>query len=236
MYYGWRAKIGLIIPAPGPAPERDFNRYAPDGVAILTQRVLFEKVDHDGLADLAQRVVEASRLLASAEPDLLVFGCTTGSLIKGVGYDMELVRRMEEASGIRAITTSTALLAALRAIRSRKLAVSTPYSDPVNETERRFLEDNGFSVQEIRGLGYTDPRMMPKTTFEKMYHLTAPMVAPDTDSVFVSCTGLGIIDYIPMMERDFGVPVLTSNQVSIWYALRSLGIREDVGLGRLFLL
>ena len=69
MYYGWKAKIGLIIPSTGSAPERDFNRYAPDGVAIFTQRVPFEKVDHDGLSALGDLVVEASRLLASAEPD-----------------------------------------------------------------------------------------------------------------------------------------------------------------------
>lgn len=234
MYYGWKAKIGLIIPATGSAPERDFNKYAPDGVSIFTQRVLFEKVDHDGLAALGDRVVEASKLLATAEPDILVFGCTTGSLINGFGYDKELVKRMEDASGVRAITTSTALLAALKALGSHKLVVSTPYSDAVNDTEKKFLEDNGFEVLNIQGLGYTDPHMMPRTTFDKMYKLTQRVMDSAADTVFASCTGLGIIDYIPTMEQDFARPVITSNQVSIWYALRSLGIRDRLNLGHLF--
>lgn len=234
MYYGWKAKIGLIIPATGSAPERDFNRYVPDGVAIFTQRVLFEKVDHSGLAALGDRVVEASKLLATAEPDLLVFGCTTGSLINGFGYDKELVRRIEEASGVPAITTSTALLEALKTLGTQKLVVSTPYSDAVNETEKKFLEDNGYEVLNIKGLGYTDPTMMPRTTFDKMYKLSRDVLMPEADTVFASCTGLGIIDYIPTMEQDLARPVITSNQVSLWYALRTLGIRDRLNLGHLF--
>lgn len=236
MYYGWRAKIGLIIPAPGPAPEREFNKYAPEGVAVLTQRMLFEKVDHDGLAALGDQAVEAAKLLAAGRPDLLVFGCTTGSLIKGAGYDQELIRRMEDAVGIRAVTTSTAVLEALRALGAKRIVVSTPYSDAVNETEKAFLEDNGFEVLSIKGLGYTDPIRMPMTTFDQMYRLSGEVMDSRADVLFVSCTGLGIADGIPMLERDFRIPVITSNQTSLWYALRTLSIRDALPLGRLFTL
>lgn len=236
MYYGWRAKIGLIIPAPGAAPEREFNKYAPEGVSILTQRILFEKVDHDGLAALGDRVVEAAKLVSTGKPDLLVFGCTTGSLIKGVGYDQELIRRMEDAAGIPAVTTSTAVLAALRALGAKRVVVSTPYSDEVNETEKKFLENNGFEVLCIKGLGYTDPIRMPRTTFDQMYHLTGEVLDSRADVIFVSCTGLGIVDGVSMLERDFQLPVITSNQTSLWYALRSLSIHDPLPLGRLFTL
>lgn len=236
MYYGWRAKIGLIIPAPGAAPEREFNNYAPEGVSILTQRILFEKVDHNGLAALGDRVVEAAKLVSTGKPDLLVFGCTTGSLIKGVGYDQELSRRMEDATGIRAVTTSTAVLAALQALGAKRVVVSTPYSDEVNEAEKKFLENNGFEVLCIKGLGYTDPIRMPRTTFDQMYHLTGEVLDSRADVIFVSCTGLGIVDGVSMLERDFQLPVITSNQTSLWYALRSLSIQDPLPLGRLFTL
>ena len=58
--------------------------------------------------------------------------------------------------------------------------------------------------------------------------------AAEADTVFVSCTGLGIIDAIPMMEQDFERPVITSNQATWWATLRELGIKDDLGLGRLF--
>lgn len=234
MYYGWRAKIGLITPANGTAMEMEFHKYAPDGVATMTQRILFEKVDHEGLSALAERGVEAAKILASAKPDLLLFGCTTGSLIKGLGYDQVLIDQLEQATGIPAITTSTALTAALHAVDARKLVVATPYSSGVDQAEKKFLEDSGFQVLDIRGLGYTDPNCMPRTTMTEMYPLAKSMLIPEADTVFVSCTGINVMDGIKAMERDFARPVITSNQVSLWYALKTLGIREASAQGSLF--
>ena len=234
MYYGWRAKLGVITPANGTAMEMEFHKYAPKGVATMTQRILFEKVDRAGLSALAERSGEAARILASAKPDLLLFGCTTGSLIKGPGYDQELIERIQKASGIPTITTSTALTAALETFGSRKLVISTPYSDSVNQAEKAFLEAGGFEVLDIRGLGYTDPNCMPRTTVADMYRLTKELLRPEADTVFVSCTGIQVMDGIQSMEKDFGRPVITSNQVSLWYALRRLGVRETTAQGSLF--
>ena len=55
MYYGWRAKLGVITPANGTSMEMEFHEYVPDGVAVMTQRILFEKVDKEGLSALAER-------------------------------------------------------------------------------------------------------------------------------------------------------------------------------------
>ena len=234
MLYGWRAKIGVITPANGTAMEMDFHRYAPEGVATMTQRILFEKVDKDGLSALAERSVEAAKIIATAKPDLLLFGCTTGSLINGPGYDLELVEMIEKASGIPTITTSTGVNEALKVLGSKKLVISTPYSDSVNQAEKVFLEAGGYEVLDIQGLGYTNPNFMATATVEQMYKLTKSILRPEADTIFVSCTGIGVMDGICSMEADFGKPVITSNQISLWYALKTLGIRENKGPGSLF--
>lgn len=53
MYCGWRARIGLIMPGNGTNPEYEFHKYAPEGVTVMTQRVLFERVDPEGLREMA---------------------------------------------------------------------------------------------------------------------------------------------------------------------------------------
>ena len=237
MYYGWRAKVGLLFPHTGSAPEHEYHKYLPEGVTINTTRILFEKVDPKGLTEMSERVAEGAALLGKAGQDIIVFPCTTGSLIKGYGYDLELCEQIKAASGVKkAMTTSTALVRALKAIGARKLVVTTPYSPEVDQVEKKFLEDNGFEVLDIKGLGYTDPLCMPRVTPDMMYNLTREVLAghPEADTVFVSCTGLGIIDAIPMMEQDFERPVITSNQATWWATLRELGIKDDLGLGRLF--
>lgn len=235
MYYGWRGKVGVVIPHTGSAPEHEFHKYLPDGMTIFTTRILFEKVDPKGLEEMSRRVMDGAKLLGSAGMDIIVFPCTTGSLIKGFGYDQQLIEEIKAASGVKkAMTTSTAVVRALKAVGAKRIVVTTPYSAEVDAIEKKFLEDNGFEVLDIKGLGYTDPLCMPRVTPDMMYNLTKSIDVPEADAVFVSCTGLGIIDVVPMLERDLGKPVITSNQATWWATLRELGIREDLGLGGLF--
>ena len=236
-YYGWRKKIGLIIPSAGNAPEVEFHRFAPEGVAVSSQHVLFEKVDKHGLVAMGERLEEAAGILATGEPDILVFACTMGSLIKGAGYDQEIIARLQERTGITTITTSTAVLAALKALESERLVIATPYSAEMNAVEQHFLEDNGYAVTNIVGLGHLDPRAMPKITAAEMYHLAREVLSSETsksaDTLFISCTGLGIINSLAIFESDFGIPTIGSIQATLWYTLRRLGIKDKLPLGRL---
>ena len=234
MYYGWRKKIGIIFPSTATAPEVEFHRYAPQGVAILTQRVFFEKADPQGLIEMGDRAEEAAKILATAQPDLIVYACTAGTLIKGMGYDQEFTQRIEKVCGVKTLTTSTALLQALKAVNAKRLIVTTPYSSELNLIQKKFLSDSGFEVLAIEGLELTNPRMIAKVTIDQMYNLTKKTFNAEADTVFISCTGLGVLDMIEMTESDFKRPVLTSNQVTLWAALRTLGIYNKLPLGSLF--
>lgn len=232
MCYGWRGKIGLIYPATGTAAECEFHRFAPQGIATMTQRILFERVDLDGLKQLGDRAEEASKALKCA--DMIMFACTTGSLVGGAGYDQILIDRIEKASGLPALTTTTAVIAALKALKVKRLVVATPYSEEVNQVEKEVLEAHGFEVLRIAGLGNVVPSDNSRVTVQDMYHLSKEILHPDADALFVSCTGIGVVEGIKTMEKDFGLPVVTSVQASLWAALRMLSVREDIGLGKLF--
>lgn len=236
MYYGWNGTIGLIVPVLGPAPEYEFNRHVPDGFAVLTQRIPLIEVTYTGLSAMEDDLMRAAKLLTTAKPDLLAFGCTSGSLIRGSGYDKTLIARMEAETGIPSITTTTAVLQALHILRGKRVAVVTPYCDAVNKVEQQVLSEAGFPVCFLEGLGYTDPHNMPKTTYETLYPLCNRACASSCDVLFISCTGLGIMDCIPQLEAEFHKPVVTSNQATLWYALRRLGYTGSLSLGQLFVL
>lgn len=69
---------------------------------------------------MSRRVADGAKLIATAGQDIIVFPCTTGSLIKGYGYDQELIRQIREATGVeRAMTTSTAVVRALKAVGAK---------------------------------------------------------------------------------------------------------------------
>jgi maleate isomerase len=243
MYYGWRGKIGIIFPCIGIAPEYEFHKYAPEGVSILTQRVYLESIDPKGLIEMGEHVIDAAKLLAYGNPDIIVFACTSGSFIKGLGYDLEIIKEIEEATGIKAITTSTSIVKALQTMGIKKLVMTTPYVDEVNDIEVSFMQDSGFEVLDYSGLGLQNSnsdRNNPNqfsiqcVTPDIMYNLTKSILHPDADGILISCTGIGIVEGIKLMEKDFNRPVVTSNQCTLWHALRSIGINDEIELGELF--
>jgi maleate isomerase len=233
--HGWRGKIGLIFPAPGSAPEVEFHENVPEGVAVFTARLPFEEVSPEGLAKMGEYLDVAAGLVAQAEVDVIAFVCTTGSLIKGIGYDKEIIDRLERETGIPITTTSTAVVEALNASRLKRIDVYTPYPEDVNQAEKAFLESSGFEVTSIRGLEHKDPTMMPQVTYQEMYRLVKDNFTGNCDGIFVSCTGISVLKIIEMLEEDFKKPVVTSNQATLWQALKKIRVgAKIVGLGQLF--
>jgi len=69
---------------------------------------------------------------------------------------------------------------------------------------------------------------------ERAYRLAREADVPRADAVLLSGTGLPTVGILELLERDLGKPVISSNQASLWRALRLAGVREPItGFGRL---
>jgi len=70
-----------------------------------------------------------------------------------------------------------------------------------------------------------------------VYQKVKQMDISNSDCIFISCTGLNVLDIIETIETDFGLPVVTSNQVTLWGALRHARVGVKIPkLGKLFTL
>src|SRR5688500_12528837 len=110
--YGWRARIGLMISSVNTVMAPDFYAMAPTGVSTHTGRLRRGRGMEPSMKDdygMADQLGRAAEDLASGMVDALVYGCTGGSLLDGVGYDEKLSADVERAVGIPTITTSTAV-------------------------------------------------------------------------------------------------------------------------------
>lgn len=231
-YYGWRGTIGMMTPSS--ILQVEFHKKAPKGVAVCSTLLPLPEPTASALIEMGKHVEEAASLLAQARPDIILFGCTIGSLIKGVGYDKDIIGRIERTAGIRATTTTSAVLEALQVLKAKKLSITTPYLEELNQAERSFLEKSGFEVVSIKGLGIGD-KGIKYVRPEEMYRFTRDNFNEDSDVAFISCTGLSVFDIIEPLEKDLKKPVITSVQVSLWAALRKIHVWETIdGLGELF--
>ena len=232
---GWRGRIGLITVAAGSSTESEFNLYAPAGVAVLTTRIPLSGISLEALIEMAPYVDEAASLLAGAEVDVIVFACTAGSFVKGISYDQEIIERLQSRTGLPVTTTSTGIVKGLSALKIKKVTLITPYSNEVNQAEKAFLEGSGFEVVSFKSLELLEPKLVPQIHPEEMYRLTREAFIEDADGIFISCTGLHVDTIIEILEEDFKRPVITSNQATLWSALRKINISERIeGLGKLF--
>ena len=239
--YGWRAKIGLITPMSENA-EHAFHLYAPEGVSFASMKINFPGPTPEGLTILTDRLEETAAKYKGMPYQLVVFGCTSGSCIKGVGWDQECINQIERASGIPGLTTSTAVLESLRALGTKKVAVLTPYPEATNEAEKKFLEDNGFEVTNIVGMDMSPFSRADGLSFEDadevfLYRNATRMDLKGADTFFLSCMGLTTMEIIDDLEKNMGIPVITSHQASLWSALRHCRIGTKMPkLGKLFTL
>ena len=147
--YGWRARIGLLVPSSNTTMEPEFWSIVPEGVSIHTGRIPLGRVSVEELIRMEEYTIGEARKLASAGVDIIVYGCTTGSLIKGPGYDRLISERIREETGITSITTATAVVEALKALKAARIAVATPYISEVNRREEEFLRHHGFDIVDL---------------------------------------------------------------------------------------
>jgi len=233
--YGWRGRLGLIIPSSNTTNEPEFYRHLPDGVSLHTARMHLRKANAETLERMADEVDRCADLLATAEVDAVAYGCTTGSLVKGAGYDERIEASIRERADVPAVATAASVKRAFDALGLSSLAITTPYITELNEREERFLEEAGYDVVDIEGLGLEDNQAIGDRGPETAYRRARALDYDDAvDGVFISCTNYRTFEVIERLEADIGKPVVTSNQATLWDALRTMGVDADLPLGRLF--
>lgn len=229
-----RARIGLILPSSNRMAEPHFYRYAPAGAVSHATRLRMTGKHRVPLAELTPRLAEAAALLGDAGCDPVVFHCTANSMGEGLEAERGIVRTIEAATGGRATTTASATRAALDALGARRIVLLSPYIRATHEHEIEFLTEAGFEIVAERNLGLTGSEAYIEVPPRRWLEILQDMKTDRADAYFVSCANIRAIEALDEMEAALGRPVLTSNQVALWHALRLAGIDDSIpGIGRL---
>lgn len=243
--YGWKGRIGLLIPHRCTTMEPEFTRLVPDGVSVHAHRMVLQETSVRGIRKMQKEILRSSLVINAINPGVIIMGCTAGSMVGGAKYDEKMISDISRVTGTTAITTSSALIAALKSYEVQRVAVGTPYTDEMNGLLRAFLEREGFIVTKIKGLGYSESITSFPLSNKPVsgIGLLSPMVAyrlacdvnsEEAEAVLISCTNLRTIEIIEPLEQNLGKPVVTSNQATFALAMHTMGIKEHIkGYGSL---
>ena len=227
-------RIGLLAPSSNTTVEPEFYRALPEGVTLHTARLPIVTVTPESIGKMADSLDEQSKLVATADVDVIILGATAPSFLKGLGYDREVSERITKVTGKPATTTSTALLEAMKALNVARIALGSAYSPQVNDICANFLEANGVTVVSKDGLNVIDNLQIGRLDVQSAYDLGKKVDHPDAQAIVLACTNWKSMAIIEQLEQALGKPVLSTTQVSIWGALRKIGYTGSIaGYGKL---
>src|SRR5262249_36398416 len=130
---------------------------------------------------------------------------------------------------------------AFRALEAERIAlIHGPFfTDEFDQKGVAYFQERGFDVVHVSHLmppvEVPHPNTGAVATPAQIYEWVRRHVPPSARAVFIGGNAVRAIGVIAALEEDLRRPILTANQVSLWYALRVAGaeVRVD-NYGQLF--
>jgi maleate isomerase len=227
--------IGLVALATDHVCELDLRRIIPqDRLPLYVGRIGFApEITVETLGAMRDGITAAASLiLAGGRLDVLAYGCTSGTMV--IGEDEVFARLRAARPGIACTSPPTAALAALKALRLRRIAVLTPYTEGVNHRVVEYFTARGLDIAAFGAFNKESDAEIATIAPASIIAAAQALDAPDIEGIFLSCTGLRGVAVVDELEARLGKPVVTSNQAMAWHAMRLAGHNEAVaGFGRL---
>jgi arylmalonate decarboxylase len=218
--------LGLIFPPANlPVPPEAYRMY-PTGVRFLATGVGLERMTPAGYDQVVDRIVPAAQRLAGQGANAIDVMGTSLTFYKGAAFNQQLQQTITKTTGLPSTTMSTAIVEGLKAVGGHQLAVATAYNDEVNRRLQAFLEESGFNVLAIRGLGIERFEDRPPVTHAELLEFSVRVweTAPRAEAILISCGALKTLDLLAPVEARCKVPVVSSLPHALWAGVRLLGL------------
>jgi len=229
--------IGLIVPpAHGQVPQDAADLYG-SRYRFIARGLGIGGVSPEGFAPVVDTILDKARELRAAGAEVISLMGTSISFYRGPEFTESLRAAMQEATGVPCTTMSHAIVAALRRLGIRRVAVATSYIDELNDKLVAYLEHAGFTVTAIEGMSITGVKEVGEVSTRALVELSRKVYLRDTtaEGIFISCGGLLTLDAIQQLERELGLPVTASSPAGFWDVVRLGGWDpRSKGFGRLF--
>lgn len=217
-------RIGLILPSSNTVMEPDFYRRLPVNITLHTARMFLEDVTAETEARMLDEfTLPAARDLATVQPDVVIFGCTSAGALRGNQFEEDFIKEITRVSGAATIGVNQSVRETLKKLDAKKIVVITPYLDELNVRIKSSLEQAGLEILNIQGLGIRENTSIARVPGQRIIELAQTTVSDlQPDALFVSCTNFPAVDVLNRLRGLFTFPVISSNQAVLDRALAVL--------------
>jgi maleate cis-trans isomerase len=151
---------------------------------------------------------------------------------------LELLEETTRRTGVVADAHAEAVIAAMRHLGMRRIAIASRWSDALNNKLVAYLEEAGIEVLAVTGVGQWAKQAFSMSIEEgvKLAFLLsreAMKKAPDADGLLLPGGAWRSLAAVPILEQDFGKPVVTNPTAAVWRLIADGKAPPVEGWGRL---
>ncbi len=227
-------KILLVVPANNSTMEPEIRALYPEVSEVMVARVkrppgMLTVADIPAYGEMT---IEAVEPFIGKQPTLVVYGCTAAGFLAGPEGNGRIVSELKARTGAPVVSTSEAMVDALRHSNVRRTIVVTPYLKAVNDGLASYLTSSGIEVEALDSFFCTSTDELGRVTAEQVEQKAIATVKPSSKSLFIACSQLPTLEIIGPLRRRLGIPVWSSIQATAWSGARLLA-RDGVKLSLL---
>lgn len=240
-------KIGLIGPK-----DREFllSREEASNPNLRSERLLPSFIVHiytglqlrdytpEGVEEGIGRYWKCVDEIMEQKPDRIGWGGFPISSQLGRVRCLGLIEETRKRTGLPAGSDAEAVIAAMKHLGIRRVAVASRWADQLNGRVVQYLNNAGIEVLTITTIGQWATQAFSMSLdmgIKLVLQLSRQAMkrAPKAEGIFLPGGTWRSLGCIPSLEEDFGIPVITNNIATTWELIHEGIVPPVKGWGRL---
>ena len=224
-------KLGYVIPhAYTDMDAYQFYAIAPKGMLLVTTGLNFQGHSTEAAENELPLFRERVALLAQRKVDRIALSGVPVASFLGRKRMLDVLAEAQDRSGVACDTDLEAHIAALKHLGATRIALATRWHPTTTDRLTQYLREAGIEVIANCSRGSTlDQHKKADPAADHLLALElgtqALRTAPDAQAVLMPGGLWHAIHAVPLLEAEFGRPVLLNIISTTWAALNAAGDR-----------
>ena len=234
-------RVGQIVPSSNTTMEIEVPAMLRAAIAdedieftFHSSRAPMKTVSKEQLTAMNGHMSRCALELSDARMDVIASACLVAIMCQGSGHHRETVRSLRDvckrdAPNTEIVTSAGALIESLHAVRAKRVSIITPYTKTLTKLVTSYIENESIEVIDAISLEVPDNLAVGKLDPLNLLNVAKRLNTSNAEAIVLSaCVQMPSLPALGLVQKSFGVPVMSSAAATVYRILQVLNIRARV--------